>query len=242
MKKPKVMIFDDSEKLVEAFTHHFINLMNLKKGDFYLALSGGNTPKIWFEELAKNHKDDIDWSKVHFYWGDERCVPPDDEDSNYGMTKKYLLDHINIPKQNIHRILGELTPEQAAELYESELNNISPSGAAFPTFDLVILGLGDDGHTASIFPHQIELWDSEDLCVVATHPDSGQRRISLSGKVINGASSVAFLVTGDKKAEKVMEILKKKKVSSSYPASRVLNESNNTYWFLDKPAASLISE
>lgn len=241
MKEPKVMIFDNSEKLVEAFTHHFINLMNLKKGDFYVALSGGSTPKIWFEELTKSHKEDIDWDKVYFYWGDERCVPPDDEDSNYGMTKTYLLDHINIPEENIHRILGELAPEQAAELYEKDLANVSP-GSVIPTFDLVILGLGDDGHTASIFPHQIELWDSEDLCVVATHPDSGQRRISLSGKVINGASSVAFLVTGDKKAEKVMEILNKKKVSSSYPASRVLNESNNTYWFLDKPAASLISE
>lgn len=241
MKEPKVVIFDNSEKLVEAFTHHFVALLKLNKGDFYVALSGGSTPKVWFEELAKNHKEDIDWNKVHFYWGDERCVPPDDEDSNYGMTKRYLLDHIHIPAENVHRIFGELAPEQASELYKKELEKISLPGIV-PTFDLVILGLGDDGHTASIFPHQIELWDSEDLCVVATHPDSGQQRISLSGKVINGARSVAFLVTGDKKAEKIMEILNKKNVSSSYPASHVFNDSNNIYWFLDKPAANLLPE
>ncbi len=241
MKEPKVLIFDNSEKLVEAFTHHFMSLMSLTDGDFHVALSGGSTPKIWFEELVKNHKDDIDWKKVHFFWGDERCVPPDDEDSNYGMAKKHLLDHISIPEQNVHRILGELIPEEAAELYGEELFEILSQGT-IPIFDLVILGMGDDGHTASIFPHQIELWDSEKYCVVATHPGSGQRRISLTGKVINGARSVAFLVTGDKKADKVMEILHSKEGSNSYPVSRVSPEKSNLYWFLDKPAASHISE
>jgi 6-phosphogluconolactonase len=241
MKEPKVLIFDNSEKLVEAFTHHFMSLMSLTEGDFHVALSGGSTPKIWFEKLVKNYKDDIEWNKVHFYWGDERCVPPDDEDSNYGMAKKYLLDHINIPEQNVHRILGELIPEEAAELYERELFETLLQKSV-PIFDLVILGLGDDGHTASIFPHQIELWDSEKYCVVATHPDSGQRRISLTGKVINCARSVAFLVTGNKKADKVIEILYKKEGSVSYPASHVSSEKSNLYWFLDKPAASHFSE
>lgn len=241
MKEPKVLVFEDKQKLVKAFTHHFMSLMSLTEGDFRVALSGGSTPKTWFEELANKHKNDIDWSRVHFYWGDERCVPPDDEDSNYGMTKKYLLDHISIPDKNIHHIQGELIPAEAAELYTKELLETMPQNYV-PSFDLLILGMGDDGHTASIFPHQIELWDSEKYCVVATHPDSGQRRVSLTGKVINGASSVAFLVTGENKAKKVMEILHKKEDSGSYPASRVTPEKGNLYWFLDQQAASYISE
>ncbi len=241
MKKPKVLVFEDKPKLVKAFTQHFMSLLSLKKGDFFVALSGGSTPKSWFEDLANNHHDDIDWGKVHFYWGDERCVPPDDEESNYGMTKTYLLDHIDVPAKNIHRILGELPSWQAIDLYKKELSNISHTGTV-PSFDLVILGLGDDGHTASIFPHQIELWEADDLCVLATHPNSGQQRISLSGKLINGARSIAFLVTGDNKAEKVKEILNKEEIALSYPASRVFNEGNNMYWFLDKPAASRIPE
>lgn len=239
MNEANIKTFKETNELVKAFSKYFVSKINLKDGDFNVALSGGSTPRIWFEELAKNHKESIDWNRIHLYWGDERCVPPDDEDSNYGMTKKYLLDHINIPEGNIHRILGELAPKQAAKLYEKELALVSPQ-SAMPVFDLVILGLGEDGHTASIFPHQMELWNSNKLCVVATHPDSGQQRVSLSGRVINGARSVAFLVTGYKKAEKVMEIIDKKACSIRYPASRVLVENNNLFWFLDKPAASLI--
>jgi 6-phosphogluconolactonase len=241
MNGQEVLIFETTQNLVEGFTDHFIKLMNLTDEHFNVALSGGSTPKIWFEELVKNHKDDIDWNKVHFYWGDERCVPPDDEDSNYGMTKKYLLEHINIPEENIHRILGELAPEKAAELYKKELTNISFRDT-IPAFDLVILGLGEDGHTASIFPHQIELWDSDAFCVVATHPDSGQQRISLSGKIINNARSISFLVTGSKKADMVMEIINENEVSINYPASRVRPENNNLFWFLDESAAAYLSE
>ncbi len=240
MQEPKVLIFDDVDKLAEDFTNHFISLMKLKTGNFHIALSGGSTPKVWFEHLVKNHKYDIDWARVQLFWGDERCVPPIDEDSNYGMTKKYLLDHINIPKENIHRIFGELNPEEAVPLYEKELSNVLPNKDEVPVFDLVILGMGADGHTASIFPHQIELWDSDQYSVVAKHPETGQRRISLSGKVINKSRSIAFLVTGENKAAKIMEILHKTKDSDNYPASRVAPEKNNLYWFLDKAAASQI--
>ena len=157
------------------------------------------------------------------------------------MTKKYLLDYINIPVENIHRIFGELIPEEAANLYEKELSNILIQSDV-PVFDLVILGMGDDGHTASIFPHQIELWDSDNYCVVATHPKTGQQRISLTGKVINKSRSIAFLVTGENKADKIMEIFYKKKISTGYPASRVAPDNNNLYWFLDNAAASLIQK
>ena len=112
-----------------------------------------------------------------------------------------------------------------------------------PSFDLVILGLGDDGHTASIFPHEIDLWESADLCVVGTHPDSGQKRISLSGKVINHAQRVAFLVTGDGKAEKVKQIIESgKEVAAAYPAAKVKSLTNNLVWFLDKEAARLLGK
>lgn len=240
MKDPKVLIFDNAEKLAEEFTHHFISLMNLSAGDFHVALSGGSTPKIWFKNLIKNHKEGIDWSRIHFYWGDERCVKPNDDDSNYGMTKKYLLDHINIPKENIHRIFGELIPDEAVDLFEKELYNILIQGDEVPVFDLIILGMGADGHTASIFPDQIELWDSDQFCLVAKHPETGQQRISLTGKVINKSRSIAFLVTGKNKADKIMEILYNRKGLDNYPAGRVAPENNNLYWFLDKAAASRI--
>ncbi len=236
MKENNILIFDSSEKLVESFSRHFMDLLNKKEGGFNVALSGGSTPKIWFEYLAKNLKDDIDWKRVHFYWGDERCVIPTDHESNYGMTKKYLLDHIKIPVQNLHRIHGELKPDVAADKYAQNLSEKLPMGS-YPIFDLVILGMGDDGHTASIFPHQIDLWKDKKYCVVATHPDTGQQRISLSGSVINAAQSISFLVTGTNKAEKVMEILNNAEGSEKYPASHV-RKNDDVFWFLDKLAAS----
>lgn len=239
MAKPEVLIFENTQLLVEAFTQHFIKLIMEKPRDFSVALSGGSTPKVWFEHLAKNHQDDIPWNKVHFYWGDERCVPPEDDESNYGMTKKYLLDRIDIPKENIHRVQGELAPKEASDVYAKDIcKNLRVDKV--PVFDLVILGMGDDGHTASIFPHQIDLWNSKDFCVVATHPVSGQQRVSLSGKVINAARSIAFLVTGANKAEKVREILSNEKVAATYPASLV--DPDKLTWFLDGSAASEINQ
>ncbi|MCL4165191.1 UNVERIFIED_CONTAM: hypothetical protein GTU68_045343 [Idotea baltica] len=153
------------------------------------------------------------------------------------MTKKFLFDHIDIPKENIHRVPGELDPTEASDVYAKEIcENLNNDKV--PVFDLMILGMGDDGHTASIFPHQIDLWNSKNFCVVATHPVSGQHRVSLTGKVINAASSIAFLVTGANKAEKVREILSKDKIASSYPASLV--NPDNLVWFLDGAAAAEI--
>ena len=241
MEEPIALVFEDKDKLVKGFTEFFIDLLNQKGGRFSIALSGGSTPKVWFEYLAQISKDDVDWGRVHLYWGDERCVPPDNEDSNYGMTKKYLLDFIDIPEKNIHRIKGELKPKEASAQYDRELKaNLSEGN--IPVFDLVILGLGDDGHTASIFPHEIDLWDSDDFCVVATHPTSGQQRVSLTGKVINSARSVAFLVTGISKAEKIHEILEINDDQSIYPASLVNPVEGMLYWFLDSLAASQLKD
>lgn len=241
MEKHKILIFEDKQRLAAAFSHHFINLVKMKNGIFNVALSGGSTPKIWFDDLIKNHQDSIAWENVHFYWGDERCVPPEDEESNYGMTKKYLFDHIDVPEENIHRIKGELTPEEAAGQYARELTENLP-GPNGPVFDLIVLGMGDDGHTASIFPDQIGLWDEPALCVVATHPETGQYRVSLTGKVINNAATAAFLVTGRNKAQKVMEIIKGDPVAENYPAAKVNPVNGKLYWFIDKEAAEAMEK
>lgn len=241
MEEPVALIFEDKIKLVKGFTEFFKKLVDQKGGKFNVALSGGSTPKIWFEHLSKSHKEDLPWKRVHFYWGDERCVPPDDSDSNYGMTKTFLLDHIGIPENNIHRVLGELPPTEAASSYIQELSN-NFNGEDIPIFDLIILGMGDDGHTASIFPHEIDLWNSDELCVVATHPTSGQHRVSFSGEVFNNAKSVAFLVTGENKAERVKEIIDEEPHASYYPASLVKPINGTLHWFLDAEAAKLIND
>lgn len=237
--EPVALVFENKTYLVKGLTEYFIKLINQKKGGISVALSGGSTPKIWFDYLAEMHSEDIPWGSIHFYWGDERCVPPDDPESNYGMTKNHLLDKISIPSKNIHRIQGESNPAEAAQFYEKELiKNLGKK----PVFDLIILGMGDDGHTASIFPHEINLWDLDQLCLVASHPMSGQKRVSITGKVINNASAVAFLVTGKNKKERVKEIIDQEPNSAYYPANLVDPEDGSLHWFLDKDAATLLEE
>ncbi|TMM53686.1 6-phosphogluconolactonase [Maribacter algarum] len=209
--------------------------------EVHIALSGGSTPKIVFDELAANFQTDIDWSGVHLYWGDERCVEPTAEQSNYRMTLEHLISKITIPEENIHRIKGENEPEYEAKRYGAFLEENLPKTNGLPKFDLVILGMGDDGHTASIFPHEIKLWHSEKYCEVAVHADSGQKRVSLTGQVINNADTVVFLVTGESKAEKFKEIKNKSGAYEDYPASLVNPSSGRLLWFLDESAAGITS-
>ena len=225
--------------MAQAFAAYFAALV-ADVSVFHVALSGGSTPKVVFDLLAAEYSSKIDWKKIHFYWGDERCVPPIDEQSNYKMTVEHLFSRIAIPRENIHRILGERDPTGEAMRYANLLEIYLDRVAGVPQFDLVMLGMGDDGHTASIFPHQIALWEAKDHCVVATHPDSGQKRVSINGHVINTAKAVAFLVTGTNKAEKVDEILNKKEGFKKYPASLVQPDSGELLWFLDEEAAALL--
>ena len=234
-------IYKDKQKVAEQFSSYFVDQVK-DKGTFHVALSGGSTPKIVFDVLAENFSDKVDWNKVHFYWGDERCVPPSDDESNYKMTVEHLFSKIELPKENIHRILGEKDPKGEALRYANLLEINLDRVEGVPQFDLVILGMGDDGHTASIFPHEIELWDAEDHCVVATHPDSGQKRVSINGKVINTAKEVAFLVTGASKSEKVKAVVEKTEGSEAYPASLVHPASGNLVWFLDEEAAAELNQ
>ncbi|WBL42476.1 6-phosphogluconolactonase [Algoriphagus halophytocola] len=236
----KLKIADSKEQVAKEFSEYFKDLVS---GDdtTHVALSGGSTPKIVFDYLASTFGNEIDWSKIKFYWGDERCVPPTDPDSNYKMTVDHLLSKIDIPSFNVFRVLGENEPEGEAERYSQVLDTELPKENSMPQFDLVMLGMGDDGHTVSIFPDSIALWDASENCVVATHPDSGQKRVTLTGKIVNNAKSVAFLVTGAGKAEKVQEILKKQKNFELYPASLVHPTDGELTWFMDKDAAKGIS-
>ncbi len=232
--------YKSKQELALDFSSYLAKMI-ATKDTFHIALSGGSTPKVIFDVLAANFQTKIDWSRVHLYWGDERCVPPSDDDSNYKMTVSHLIAKIDIPQENIHRIKGENEPSYEAERYAAVLDGHLPKVAGVPQFDLVILGLGDDGHTASIFPHEIELWHSKKYCEVANHPVSGQKRVSITGQIINQAATVAFLVTGENKADKVEEIIQKKGDFEKYPAHLVAPHFGKLLWFLDADAAAKIT-
>ncbi len=233
----EVKKYQDKQAVAEAFSHYFAQVV-ADHPVFHVALSGGSTPKLIFDVLASEYGTKIDWSNIHFYWGDERCVPPSDEQSNYKMTVDHLFSKIAVPKENIHRVLGENDPLGEAMRYANLLEINLDRVAGVPQFDMVLLGMGDDGHTASIFPHEIQLWNSDDHCVVATHPDSGQKRVSINGAVINTAKEVVFLVTGSAKEEKVKTILNKESGFEVFPAALVAPSSGNLVWFMDAEAAA----
>ncbi len=240
----KTKIFDNLNDLNKDFTLWLKELLS-EKETLSIALSGGSTPKSLFNYWSKNHADDIDWKKIKFFWGDERCVWPNDEQSNYKMTKDNLFDHVPVPSKNIFRIRGENDPYKEARSYEELLRNEleEKNELGVPQFDILMLGMGDDGHTASIFPHEMNMWDSSNLCVVATQPETKQRRVSLSGQTINAAKHVVFLVTGAAKAKKVKAVIENnEEAQSKYPAAKVHPTSGDLTWYLDNYAAKLLEE
>jgi len=235
--KMEKRIFDSPQATARGFAEHFLKL-HKENDNLSIALSGGSTPKILFDLLASEFKADFDWSKIHLYWGDERCVPPSDDDSNYKMTVDHLISKINIPASNLHRVLGENDPEDEAIRYGEEIANDLTEQAGLPVFDIVLLGMGGDGHTASIFPHQMELMTDKRICAIGINPDSGQNRVTLTGPVINNAKVICFLATGKGKAEKVDEIFNKKNNYLAYPASHIYPTHGNLFWYLDQEAVT----
>jgi len=230
-------ISKDPAAVATDFTRYFVELLE-GKDHLTVALSGGSTPKRLFKLWAEQYRDTIDWSKIRFFWGDERCVPPNHEESNYGMTKQLLFNHVYLPEENIHRVIGEADPTAEAIRYSAEISDNTEASEGYPVFDLVILGMGSDGHTASIFPHQMDLLESEKFCAVADHPESGQQRITLTGPVINRAKAVAFLVTGESKQEKVSAILGREEGANQFPAAHIMPQSGDLHWFMDEAAYS----
>jgi len=239
----EIRVFSSAEETAAALASKLSEMINdFNDGrSFNIALSGGSTPKLFFQILASRYGDSADWHKVNFFWVDERCVPPDNPESNYGMTLNSLLDSLDIPADNVYRIMGESEPEMEALRYSEVIEKRLPLRNGLPFFDVILLGLGDDGHTASIFLGDERLFDAAETCAVAVNPYSGQRRITITGRIINNAGLLIFLVSGKPKAAIVREILEGKGIRK-YPAQYVVPHDGRVIWYLDEDAALLLSD
>ncbi len=236
-----VAIFKDPEALAESFSDQLMEWIANSPGiHFHLAISGGSTPNLLFSALATKYADSVLWHKTHFWWVDERMVSPDNPESNFGVARKLLFSKIVLPEKNIHRIRGEMNPQQEAACYAKEIAEEVKMVDGWPVFDLILLGLGEDGHTASIFPDQMEILESDHICEVAHHSVSLQPRITLTGRAINHARKICFLVTGTKKAGRLAEIWSKSEKAKLLPASCVRPVDGKLYWYVDQSAAQLL--
>lgn len=237
--KESVRVFSTIEKLSLYFAKTLSEYVSKTPKDrfFSLALSGGSTPKVVFEFIALKFNSNIDWCKVLIFWGDERCVSPENDESNYKMANDNLLKHIPIPDENIFRIKGENDPLNEAKQYSEIVSKHIPYVNTNPQFDLFMLGLGEDGHTTSIFPYNIHLFNSKNLFEVSEHPVTKQKRITATGMIINNSKVVSFLVTGKNKSEKVCQIIENRNEWKFYPASRVDPKNGMLIWLLDNFAA-----
>jgi 6-phosphogluconolactonase len=214
------------------------------RGRFAVALSGGETPRALYKLLARQQfSQKVPWRRTHLYWGDERCVPPGDSASNYGLAREAFIKHVPIAPENVHRMRGEELPEEAAQEYDAELRRLAAQERPrvdVPVFDLVLLGLGGDGHTASLFPHSDAL-TVEDQFAVATIAPDGTPRLTVTAPVINAARRVWFLVSGADKAGMVAEVIEGLRVPNAVPAQGVAPVHGSLTWFLDDAAASELS-
>ena len=238
----KVKIFNDGLSVARAVADEFITLSNQAANlnqTFNVAFSGGSTPGLFFESLATDpYVKAIPWKLVHLYWVDERCVIPEDPDSNFGVVNRTLLNHIEIPQANIHRIHGEAEVKAEVIRYSQEIRaHLSVDQNSFPVFDWILLGLGTDGHTASLFPKTASLLEKRAICTFAIHPQTRQRRISLTLPTINAGEKVSFLVTGKEKRRVVDEIVNQKEGFLRYPAALIKPNGGQLDWYLDQSAA-----
>ena len=240
MKTPVIRIFKSTEDIAD----HFANILYralLSAGSWNkisIALSGGSTPRNIYSYLTQKDTGILNWQEICFFWGDERCVVPESPESNYRMTKESLINHINIPESNVFRIKGEEEPRYEAERYAETVSGLLTHENNIPKFDLVMLGLGEDGHTVSVFPDNILLFQSDKLFEATKNPYSGQKRITATGKLINQAAMVVFIVTGRSKAGIAASVIEKRGDWEKYPASLVQPVNGELFWLLDEEAAS----
>ena len=243
----KIITFRNRDRLAEMLAEKVLNLIRdsvIACREFNIALSGGSTPMMLFDHIAGSYRD-IDpalWQNIRIYWVDERCVPADHPESNYHMADETLLRYLPHSNDLVFRMRGEEDPHEEAERYSRLLKEQLPAVNDLPAFDLVLLGMGNDGHTASIFPGQLELMWTDKLCDVGVHPESGQRRITLTGKVINNANHIYILVTGREKANMVARILCGGEPQDELPVAHIRPERGTLSWFLDDNAACLINK
>jgi 6-phosphogluconolactonase len=240
----KTHVYEDVELLIEAGAKLLLQTANEAseaRGRFNLVLSGGGTPIPLYKRLAQPpYKQGMPWGVTHFYWGDERCVPPDHAESNYGQAARHLLIPNRIPPSRVHRIRGEFSHVEAAAKYSNELLGYHGGSENGPLFDLVLLGLGSDGHLASLFPGSMtdEEKDSLAMAVSADYDGRPADRVTLTPLAINQASHVLFLVTGTSKAEAVYDAIFGKHDPLLHPAHRIQPADGIIYWMVDREAGA----
>ncbi len=238
---PKVLVLDDPAELAQIAAAGFVKLGReaiAERGRFAVALAGGSTPKRVYELLAsESYREQLDWSKVHIFFGDERCVPPDHAESNYRMANEALLSRVDLPAKNIHRMNGVGDAISNARLYEDDMRTFF-NDAAWPRCDLILLGMGDDGHTASLFPGTEVLMEGEAWVAGLWVEKLGAYRITLTAPAINRAAHVLFLVTGENKAARLAEILKGERDPVRLPAQLIKPLDGTHEWLIDKAASS----
>lgn len=239
----EILVFDNMERiadyLIDQWTRLSYNAIE-EKGYFSVALSGGTTPLTLYRKLSERKS--LPWNRTHVFMVDERFVPYDSEENNYHMINMALLCHVVVPANNIHFIsTTENTPEDSARRYEDDLISYSKkTKSLLPSLDMVLLGIGDDGHTASLFPGATALAEVNHLAVAVTAPDAPvHERITLTYPVINNAGNIFFLATGDSKAKIIKKIIENQ--NSQLPAALVRPENGNLFYMLDKGSAYLLS-
>ncbi|HEX5873408.1 MAG TPA: 6-phosphogluconolactonase [Pyrinomonadaceae bacterium] len=229
-------VLNSKEDLARAAAEHFVSKSSeavAQKGSFTVALSGGSTPKALYELLVDQFFDQIPWANIHFYWSDERHVPPDHPDSNYRMANQAMLSRVPVSPANVHRVISEKPAADAARDYEDTIKEIGGN----PRLDLILLGLGADGHTASIFPGSEVLDETERLVAAPWVQKLNAYRITMTLPLLNNGASVVFLVSGAEKAQIVKEVLEG---PEKYPAQAVKPHNGELIWMLDQDAAFIV--
>jgi 6-phosphogluconolactonase len=250
MNNVRLEVYPDQKSLMRAAAEKVVALGDTAlttRGRFTFALSGGKTPRPLYQLLASDEfLPLLDWQQTQIFWGDERCVPPEHPDSNYRMARELLLDYVPLPMDHIYRIKGELEPYQAAEQYDERLHTFFSGRAGtpeapLPRFDLVLLGIGDDGHTASLFPHTPGL--TEDNKWVTAHwvEKLDAWRLTLTPTALNAASHLLFVVEGANKAEALKAIFDPNTDPMTYPAKLVQPRDGTVTWLVDEAAARLLN-
>lgn len=238
----RVIVLADLEAVSQEAAERFRRLARQNRNrPFTVALAGGSTPQRLYELLALPPlREQIPWGQVHVFWGDERIVPPDAEQSNYRMARQTLLDHVPLPAENVHRVRGELEPEAAAREYEDALRAVFRT--PWPRFDLVLLGLGKDGHIASLFPDSNALQETGRPVATSTATYEGRpaQRVTLTLPSINAAKHVIFMVVGAAKSEIVEAVLQE--ATRRYPAQKIDPPAGQVVWLLDAAAAGRLGE
>ena len=240
--KPDIRIFEDLSALSQAAAAMFIEACAQavrERGRGLAALSGGNTPLSLYKLLCQTpYTEQIDWQNLHFFWGDERCVPPEDLDSNYRQADDVLLSHVPVPPDHVHRVLGEKEPADAAIAYALTLMSFASPPLDWPRFDLVLLGMGDDGHTASLFPGSEVDPPGPAVAVTAHYQGRPANRVTLTPRVINASRRVLFLVSGESKSQTLADVLNGKSDPALLPSQRIRPTDGELIWMLDRAAAS----